>query len=130
MLEVWISRDCLNTLLFIARSAHPNETFLLLRGEIRRGVVIVRELLFPPPTYTSSSSIAINPLRLPVDFSIIGVAHSHPSGALRPSITDLTSKFGAILVIIAYPYDSELCVAAYEFSGKRLRLRILESCNS
>ncbi|RLE51023.1 MAG: hypothetical protein DRJ21_00975, partial [Candidatus Methanomethylicota archaeon] len=78
--EVWITEDCMNTLLTIAKHAHPNETLLLLRGKIRRGIAFVEEVLIPPPIYTSPSLIAINPYRLPIDFTIIGIAHSHPNG--------------------------------------------------
>ena len=44
---------------------------------------------------------------LPMDLSVIGISHSHPSGALRPSIHDLNHFYGKThQVIAAYPYES------------------------
>jgi proteasome lid subunit RPN8/RPN11 len=61
-----------------------------------------------PPLATHGSTFSGFPLRrLPIDFSVVGVAHSHPSGALRPSATDLNKFYGRLMLISAYPYRSE-----------------------
>ena len=124
--EVRIKRDCLKTILTIAKAAHPRETLLLLRGTVKSGVALIYEALLPPVLYTTSNCIAINPYRLPIDFTIIGVAHSHPSGSLRPSTRDLHSKYKLFLMIVRYPYESEMDVAAYTYDGKRLKLRVVD----
>jgi len=123
--EVRVRRDCLKTLLAIARAAHPRETILLLRGSIKSGIALIYEVLMPPISYTSNSCIAFNPFRLPIDFSIIGVAHSHPSGSLKPSTRDLLSKYKLFLMIIRYPYESEMDIAVYTYDGRRLKLRVV-----
>jgi proteasome lid subunit RPN8/RPN11 len=62
---------------------------------------------------------------LPIDFSIIGVAHSHPSGALKPSTTDLNKFYGRIMVIIAYPYQTQQDIAVFNREGKPLKYEVL-----
>jgi proteasome lid subunit RPN8/RPN11 len=61
---------------------------------------------------------------LPMDFSIIGTVHSHPSGSLIPSPVDLNNSMGRVIVIVGFPYDGEENVAAYNRDGKRLMLQV------
>ena len=79
-----------------------------------------------PPLATHGSSFSAFPLsRLPIDFSVIGVAHSHPSGALRPSITDLNKFYGRIMLITAYPYASEKDIIVLDREGKVLKYTVI-----
>lgn len=125
LVEVLIKRGCLQTILMIARNAHPRETLLLLRGEIKEGVIKIEEVLFLPPRYVGLGVASFDPYRLPIDFSIIGIAHSHPTGNLLPSVEDLNVDFGSIMMIIGYPYDSERDVAVYSYDGRRVKLRVI-----
>ncbi|MCS7384495.1 MAG: Mov34/MPN/PAD-1 family protein [archaeon GB-1867-097] len=125
MLQVRILRECFESMLELARTAHPRETFLLLRGFIRNNVATVSEVLLPPPSYVGFSSIGVDIYRLPMDFSIIGIAHSHPSGSLNPSVQDLNSKYKYFFLIVAYPYRSEMDVAAYDFNCRRLEIAVI-----
>ena len=50
------------------------------------------------PYFKGSSHF--NPYFLPIDFSIIGTVHSHPSGVLKPSIADLNHGYGKIMLIM------------------------------
>ena len=78
-----------------------------------------------PPLATHGSTFSGFPLsRLPIDFSVIGVAHSHPSGALRPSITDLNRFYGKIMLITAYPYQSEQNIIILDRQGKPLKFTV------
>jgi proteasome lid subunit RPN8/RPN11 len=63
---------------------------------------------------------------MPMDFSVIGTMHSHPSGSLRPSNTDLNHFFGLTLMIAAFPFENEANVAVYDRSGERLPLQVTE----
>lgn len=125
LVEVLIKRSCLETILMIARNAYPKETLLLLRGKIGGGRVVVEEVLFPPPRYVGFGTVIFDPYRLPMDFSIVGIVHSHPSADLRPSMEDLNADFGSIMMIVGFPYDSERNVAVYTYDGKRVKLRVI-----
>jgi len=61
---------------------------------------------------------------LPVDFSLIGTVHSHPSGNISPSNVDLNYFFGRILMIVGYPFESESCIAVYDSNGNKIKLEI------
>jgi len=61
---------------------------------------------------------------LPMDFSIVGTVHSHPSGNISPSNVDLNHFFGRILMIVGYPFEGERCVAVYDSNGEKLPLEI------
>ncbi|MEM2586833.1 MAG: hypothetical protein QXV23_00905, partial [Candidatus Bathyarchaeia archaeon] len=61
---------------------------------------------------------------------IVGTFHSHPSGILRPSITDLNNFYGRIMIIAAYPYLSEENIIIIDRGGKKLNYRVIEDYNS
>ncbi len=105
---------------------HPRESIVILRGKKgRNNVMVVTDLLIPPIA-THGHGFASLPLHmLHTDFSILGTAHSHPSGSLKPSPVDLNHFFGAILIIIGYPYVDERNVAAYDREGTRLGLHVV-----
>jgi proteasome lid subunit RPN8/RPN11 len=54
---------------------------------------------------------------LPIDRSILGTAHSHPSGTLRPSVQDLNHYYGRIMIITVYPYQSHQDLGAFDRNG-------------
>ncbi|MGC8998744.1 MAG: hypothetical protein ACP5JW_05025 [Candidatus Bathyarchaeia archaeon] len=60
---------------------------------------------------------------LPIDFSLIGTGHSHPSGNLSPSPVDLNNFLGSILMLVAYPYTDKN-IAVYNHNGEKLTLKI------
>lgn len=107
---------------------YPREAILLLRGETREDEIIVREIIIPPRATYGFIFSAFDSFMLPIDLTIVGTAHSHPSGSLRPSITDMNvGFFGRIMVILAYPFESEENVRVYDGEGKRLPLKIVKS---
>ncbi|TDA31112.1 MAG: peptidase, partial [Hadesarchaea archaeon] len=61
---------------------------------------------------------------LPLDPSLVGTAHSHPSGDLTPSPTDLNRFLGRVMVIVGFPYREE-DVAVYDGRGRRVGLRVV-----
>jgi proteasome lid subunit RPN8/RPN11 len=61
---------------------------------------------------------------LPMDFSIVGTVHSHPSGNLTPSHTDLNHVFGSVLMIVGFPFTDERNVAVYSRNGEKLTLQV------
>jgi len=122
-LEVVIDRELLRSMLSFARAKHPNEIVLLLRGEANKGEMIIEEFLLPPFGTGGRGFAEFRPHMLPIDFSIVGTSHSHPSGSARPSPTDLNHFYARVMMIVAYPYTDE-CVAAYNSKGEALPLKI------
>lgn len=123
LMEVVFSKEMLEGLFCLAKENHPREIFLLIRGKIRGCSAYVDELIYPLNTTFGLGFSGFQPHTLPLDPSIIGSVHSHPSGALRPSIQDLHNFFGAIMVILAYPYNLA-STAAYDKSSRLLSIRM------
>jgi len=121
---VSITREALGVILENAKVLHPREAILLLRGKVSKDAIRISEVLVPP-TATYGKGFASFPIhRMPIDFSIIGTAHSHPSGNLTPSIADLNRSMGRIIMIVAYPYLGEKNVAVYNRAGEKQALRV------
>jgi len=115
----------IDSLLSYARMQHPREGILLLRGKVDKEKIVVSDVEIPPFA-AHGNSFASFPLHmLPIDFSIVGVAHSHPSGALKPSTADLNKFYGRIMVIIAYPYHTQRDMAVFDREGKALKYEVL-----
>ena len=123
---VVLKKELLDMILEGAKRLHPKETIVLLRGKADRGFVKVSEVLIPPLATYGKSFSSFPTHMLPMDFSIVGVAHSHPSGSLRPSVGDLNHPFGKITLIIAFPYAGEENVAAYDRNGNLLAIRVAQ----
>lgn len=122
-MNVAIPGELLDSLLLFAKMQHPREALLLLRGRVSRDEITLEEHLFPPFASTGRGFAQFRPHMLPIDFSIVGTLHSHPSGSPRPSPTDLNHIYGRIMVIVAYPYTRDR-VAAYNKRGEALPLEI------
>jgi proteasome lid subunit RPN8/RPN11 len=122
-ITVLISRELLQAVLEGAKRLHPKETILLLRGEKTKGTIKVSELVVPPLATYGQGFASIPIHMLPMDFSLVGTLHSHPSGSLMPSVTDLNHFFGNVLMIVGYPYADEENVAVYDRYGDRLFLQ-------
>ncbi len=123
-MRVRIDRELLSLILKNAGDMHPKEMLLLLRGKSKRGVVELTEFLFPP-FVTRGRDFAGFPLHaLPLDPSIMGSVHSHPSGILIPSAHDMNYTFGRLLMIVAYPYG-ETNIAVYAPNEEKLLLEVV-----
>jgi proteasome lid subunit RPN8/RPN11 len=119
--EIFVERVVVDSILSYAQMFHPRESILLLKGKVNKTKLIVNDVQIPPFA-THGNTFSAFPLnRLPIDFSVMGVAHSHPSGALRPSVTDLNKFYGRIMLITAYPYQSEKNIAIFDREGKPLK---------
>jgi proteasome lid subunit RPN8/RPN11 len=107
-----------------AKRLYPRETILLLRGKKSKDIIRVLELMVPPLA-TYGRGFANVPLHmLPMDFSIVGTVHSHPSGNLAPSDVDFNHFFGRVLMIVGFPFAGAENVAVYNSNGEKLRLQI------
>jgi proteasome lid subunit RPN8/RPN11 len=126
-LIISINKELLEAILEGARRLYPKETMLLLRGRKSKKCVEINDLLIPPlATYGRGfSSLPLH--MLPMDFSIVGTAHSHPSGNLTPSPADLNHFFGVILMITAFPFRNKENVVVYNRGGEKLTLQVTEA---
>jgi proteasome lid subunit RPN8/RPN11 len=119
--EILVERAVVDSILSYAQMFHPRESILLLKGKIDKKKIVINDVQIPPLA-THGNRFSSFPLsRLPIDFSVIGVAHSHPSGALRPSVADLNQFYGRIMLITAYPYQSEQNMILLDREGKPLK---------
>jgi proteasome lid subunit RPN8/RPN11 len=123
--ELFVEREVVESILSYAQMLHPRESILLLRGKVDKRKLVINDTQLPPFA-THGKTFSAFPLhRLPIDFSVMGVAHSHPSGALRPSATDLNKFYGRIMVITAYPYQTEQNIAVFDRQGNTLKYTVI-----
>ncbi len=122
---ILIRRSVVESILSYAQMFHPRESILLLRGKVDRERILVEDVEVPPLAAHGEGFSNFPLYMLPIDFSVVGTAHSHPSGALRPSVGDLNNLYGRIMVITAYPYQSEHSVAVFDGEGNRLRYEVV-----
>ena len=125
MSEVLIKKEMLGDILKNAVVVHPREMILLLRGKTRNKQIVITDLIVPPLATHGIGFSSFQPYMLPMDFSLVGTVHSHPSGVAKPSLSDLNYSFGKVILIVAFPYNSLETVAAYNHSGEKLTLKIV-----
>lgn len=123
---VSIDRELMSMILEGARNLYPRESMLILRGKKGKGTVRVTDVLVPPLANYGRGYTTFQLYRLPMDFSIVGTMHSHPSGNANPSNVDLNHFMGSILMIAAYPFADEGNVAVYTRNGERATLQVTE----
>jgi len=122
--KVTMKRELLEMILESARRLHPKETILLLRGKASKNMISISEVLIPPLATYGKGFSAFPAHMLPMDFSIIGTAHSHPTGNPKPSIEDQNHSIGKIIFIVAFPYQGKENAAAYNREGHELTLEV------
>ncbi|GAB4331228.1 MAG: hypothetical protein Kow0069_38870 [Promethearchaeota archaeon] len=105
-----------------ARHFHPREFVGLVR--VWGGVLY--EYLLAPRASSSHDSAIFYQSDVPIDRSIIAVAHSHPSGHAVPSPQDLRS-FGRHLfsLIVAFPYR-KTDLACFDRTGREIPIELVE----
>ena len=124
--EPWkITRSCLDLILECSKSNYPNEFGGLLRVDPDSKDVI-NEIVILPGTVAGESHAIFQLHMLPIDFSIVGTVHSHPSYSSHPSNADLHlfQKHGKVHIIIAKPY-AEDSWKAYNYSGEEIEMGII-----
>lgn len=102
---------------------HPKENIMLIRGKVRGNYAEVTEFLIPPFSTYGLGFSGFPTHMLPFDLSIIGIAHSHPSGSNVPSTEDLNNFYGKLMIIAAYPYD-EWSMGVYNSKAQKIPYEI------
>jgi proteasome lid subunit RPN8/RPN11 len=123
---VELPEDLLNAIFEGARRLYPKESFLLLRGKKSKNVIRVSDLVVPPLAVYGYGFANLPLHMLPIDFSIVGTVHSHPSGNVNPSAVDLNHFFGRILMIVGFPFADAQNVAVYNSNGEKMPLQVTE----
>jgi len=120
-----IKRDCLDLILECAKSNYPNEFGGLLRADKLSKQTII-EVIILPGTVSGESHAIFKLHMLPIDFSIVGTVHSHPSPSAYPSKADLMlfNKYGKIHIIVAKPFN-EYSWKSYDYSGNDIDITII-----
>lgn len=121
---VIISNRLLISILKSAREAYPREVILLLRGKQKKGIIEITDLIIPPLATKGMGFASFPSHMLPMDFSLKGSVHSHPSGTLKPSIQDLNHAFGRVIMIVGYPFLGIKNVVVYDHSGNKIPTQI------
>jgi len=120
-----ITTSCLNLIFESAKSVYPNEFGGFLRVDENNKDTIT-EIILIPGTISGDTHAIFKLHMLPIDFSIVGTVHSHPSPNPHPSKADLQlfGKYGKIHIIAAHPYNTSSW-KAYTYNGEELTLTII-----
>jgi proteasome lid subunit RPN8/RPN11 len=116
--RVQLTKTLAESLLSFSKDQYPNEMIVLLRAKRENDVMLVHQVVFAPFMMGARSMSTFNPYQVPIDSSIVGTAHSHPSGSRNPSLQDLLHVYGSIMMIVAYPFSGPDCISVYDFRGK------------
>lgn len=117
-----IEGHCLDMIIEAARDVHPNE----FAGALRAEDGVITEIVIVPGTVSGAAHAILRVNELPIDRSIVGIAHSHPSPVARPSRADINlfGKFGHTHIIVAHPYNRDTWLA-WDHRGERIQLDVL-----
>ena len=126
-LTVSMSAELLDSIFEGAKRLYPKETFLLLRGKKHKDEIRVSDLVVPPLAVYGYGFANLPFHMLPMDFSVVGTVHSHPSGNINPSSVDLNHFFGRILMIVGFPFAGAQNVAVYDSKGEKVQFQVTDT---
>ena len=124
-IEWKIIKKFMNLILECAKSSFPNELGGLLRIDKEKKDTIA-ELVMIPGTISGDAHAIFRLHMLPIDFSIVGTVHSHPSYSNHPSEADIHffRKTGKIHIIVANPFNTKSW-KAYDFNGDEIDIFVI-----
>ena len=121
-----ITRKCLTLIFESSKSNYPQEFGALLRVDrVDKNTII--EVILLPGTISGDSHAIFHLHMLPVDYSVVGTVHSHPSSIARPSDADLDlfSHFGRIHIIVGVSPLGDVTWKAYDYMGQLVSMEII-----
>jgi len=121
--RIWgIEEDVLDMINEAAKDTYPDEFLATLRAE--KGVVT--EILLLPGTLSGEHSGTFHLHMLPIDLSVVGTVHSHPSFSNMPSEADISlfGRFGNTHIITCIPFDMRSW-KAYDYNGNEIELEVV-----
>ncbi len=118
-----IRRRTLELVLSAGKGALPNE----FGGMLRAYDGVITEVMVLPGTEQGTAAAIFKLYMLPVDPSVVGTAHSHPSGNYWPSGADLAlfDRFGHVHIITSTPFGPHDW-QAYDGRGRRRQLKVID----
>ncbi len=121
-----IERRCLNLILESSKSNFPNEFGALLRVD-KTAKTTITEVVLLPGTISGDSHAIFKLYMLPIDYSIVGTVHSHPSSISRPSEADLDlfNHFGRIHLIVGVSSLGGTSWRAYNYQGNEVPVQVV-----
>jgi proteasome lid subunit RPN8/RPN11 len=119
-----IERRCLDLILESSKSNFPNEFGALLRVD-KIAKTTITEVVLLPGTISGDSHAIFKLYMLPIDYSIVGTVHSHPSSISRPSSADLDlfNHFGRIHLIVGVSPFGGTSWQAYDYKGEEVQVQ-------
>ena len=117
-----IERDVLDLILEASKSTYPKE----FAGALRARNDVITELILVPGTFSSYAGAMLQFHTLPIDRSVVGTIHSHPSPIPYPSAQDLAlfDRWGRIHIIVAAPFN-ERSWRAFDGRGEEVPLEVI-----
>ncbi len=117
-----IKEEVLETIFESARETHPLE----FAGALRASGDTIVEVILIPGTISGDEHAILRTFMLPIDLSIVGSVHSHPSPSPFPSSADLQmfKNFGRVHIIAAFPYNMDSW-RAYNSAGQSIVLEVV-----
>ena len=118
-----IKAKTLRMIMEASKSSYPNEFAAFLRAEGR----VIKELMLLPGTVSGNSHAIFQMSMLPIDFTVVGTVHSHPSDTSLPSDADLDlfRRYGWVHLITHYPYEMD-CFTSYNGRGEIVELEVVD----
>ena len=126
MVKIQIKKSLMESLLAYSKDQYPKEMLVLLRAKKRKDVLMLHQVVFAPFMDSGSNVATFNPYQVPIDSSIIGTAHSHPSGVGKPSLQDLLHMYGSLMVIVSYPFNGTRDVSVFNQKGDLQEWELVE----
>lgn len=119
-----ITKNCLEMILESSKDVFPKEFGGLLRAD-NVDKNLITEIVILPGTISGSTHAIFQMHMRPIDYSIVGTVHSHPSESYHPSNADkeMFRKYGKIHIIVASPFSMKSW-NAYDYNGEKINVNI------
>lgn len=121
-----IEKNCLDLILECSKDNYPKEFGGLLKVDADAEHTI-SEIILLPGTISGGSHAIFKMHMRPIDFTLVGTVHSHPSPSNNPSQRDLElfSKYGKIHIITAHPFNSSSW-KGYNYNGSSVEIEVIK----
>ena len=88
--EVRVDREVLESVIYYAKKAYPNEFLAFFDGKIKDKVLYITGLIFVPGE-TCETGAVVHTEMIPMGTKYMGSVHSHPVPSAMPSDADLVT---------------------------------------
>ena len=99
---------------------------VLQRAKREKDNLILNQVVFAPFMDSGRDVATFNPYQVPIDSSIVGTAHSHPSGSNKPSLQDLLQMYGSLMMILSYPFEGTRDISLFDQKGNLQEWEMVE----